>query len=106
MEKEEVVKVNNNMGYVTADQIGAIARAQDRAAFQFAYTVQSPMERWCRTVVVFASVAMLLYILLFLDLLLGSMTASTFLGPTACCVLLVVASGFWFVAFLLMLCLR
>ena len=100
------VGVRNNIEYVTDDQLGAALRAQVEAVLRSMYIGESPKEKWHQTAVICAFVAMLLHTLLFLNLLLGNMTASTFLGPVACCVVLVCASEFWFAAFLLTLFLR
>lgn len=99
----EVVRVKNNIKCFTDDRIGTIQRARlEVAVLHPVFFVESPKEQWYQTAVVCASVALLLHILLFLNLLLGSTTASIFLGPVACCAVLVCAFGFWFVAFLLM----
>lgn len=102
----ESVGVRNNIEYVTDDQLGAVLRAQAEAVRRSVDLGECPRGKWRQTAVLCAFAAMLLHILLSLNLLLGNMTASTFLGPVACCVLLVCAFGIWFAAFLLMLFLR
>ena len=106
LSEAEAMGARNNIEYVTDDQLGAVLRAHSDAVLRSMYIGESPKEKWHQTAVICAFVAMLLHILLFLNLLLGNMTASTFLGPVACCVVLVCASEFWFAAFLLMLFLR
>lgn len=98
------VRVRNNIEYVTDDQLGAILQARFEAAvLRPVYLGKSQNKKWYQTAVVWAFVTMLLYIFLFLNLLVGNMKASTFLGPVACYVLLVCAFGFWFAASLVIL---